>query len=265
MTDGLPAGWRSVHLKDLVYSLQYGYTAKAEHSGDGPRFLRITDIEDGRVDWSSVPRCTIAEEELPKYRLKDGDIAFARTGSIEKACLIKNPPEAVFASYLIRGRPVDHRTTRWLAAFVASFEYRKQVTAASGGIGRPNVNAKNLGRIKLRLPPLPEQHRIAEAIESYVTRLDDAVTTLERAQRNLKRYRASVLKAAVEGRLVTTEAELARAEGRAYEPASVLLERILVERRRRWEEAELAKMNANGRSRKTTGGRRSTRSRLHQT
>jgi type I restriction enzyme S subunit len=65
-------------------------------------------------------------------------------------------------------------------------------------------------------------------------------------QRNLKRYRASVLKAAVEGRLVPTEAELARAEGRDYEPASALLERILAERRRRWEEAELAKMKAKG-------------------
>ena len=63
------------------------------------------------------------------------------------------------------------------------------------------------------------------------------MATLERVQRNLKRYRASVLKAAVEGRLVPTEAELARAEGRDYEPASVLLERILAERRRRWQEA----------------------------
>jgi type I restriction enzyme S subunit len=72
------------------------------------------------------------------------------------------------------------------------------------------------------------------------------MASLERVQRNLKRYRASVLKAAVEGRLVPTEAELARADGREYEPASVLLERILAERRRRWEGAELAKMKAKG-------------------
>jgi len=89
----------------------------------------------------------------------------------------------------------------------------------------------------LPLPPLPEQHRIVEAIESYFTRLDDAAATLERVQRNLKRYRASVLKAAVEGRLVPTEAELARAKGRDYEPASVLLAHTLAERRRRWQEA----------------------------
>jgi type I restriction enzyme S subunit len=108
------------------------------------------------------------------------------------------------------------------------------------------VSGRQAAKIPLSIAPSAEQHRIVEAIDSYFTRLDDAVATLERVQRNLKRYRASVLKAAVEGRLVPTEAELARAEGRDYEPASVLLERILAERRRRWEEAELAKMKAKG-------------------
>ena len=77
-------------------------------------------------------------------------------------------------------------------------------------------------------------------------KLDAAVAALERVRANLKRYRASVLKAAVEGRLVPTEAELARKEGRDFEPASVLLDRILAERRRRWEESELARMKAAG-------------------
>ncbi len=101
---------------------------------------------------------------------------------------------------------------------------------------------------KLRFPiaPLAEQSRVVEAIETQLPRLDAAVAALERVQANLKRYRASVLKAAVEGRLVPTEAELARQEGRDYEPASELLKRILAERRRRWEEAELAAMKAKG-------------------
>ncbi|NUQ78165.1 MAG: restriction endonuclease subunit S [Polyangiaceae bacterium] len=105
-----------------------------------------------------------------------------------------------------------------------------------------------LRKLSFPLPPKPEQVRLVDAIESYLTRLDETVATLERVQRNLKRYRASVLKAAVEGRLVPTEAELARAEKRDYEPASELLKRILVERRRRWEEAELAKMKASGKT-----------------
>ena len=111
---------------------------------------------------------------------------------------------------------------------------------------RPRVDYSQIAEFELGLPPTHEQHRIVAALESYLSRLDAATAALERVQRNLARYRASVLHAAVTGRLVPTEAELARAEGREYEPASVLLERILVERRRRWEEAELAKMVAKG-------------------
>ena len=69
-------------------------------------------------------------------------------------------------------------------------------------------------------PPLPEQHRIVAEIETQFTRLDASVAALRRVQANLKRYRASVLKAACEGRLVPTEAELARSEGRGYETRS---------------------------------------------
>lgn len=113
---------------------------------------------------------------------------------------------------------------------------------------RPRVDYGQIGEFRVDLPPSTEQHRIVSAVESYFTWLDDAVATLERVQRNLKRYRASVLKAAVEGSLVSTQAELARAGGRSYEPASVLLKHILAERRRRWEEAEVAKMAAKGKA-----------------
>lgn len=116
----------------------------------------------------------------------------------------------------------------------------------ASGTTFPEISGRQAAKIPLPIAPLSEQHRIVDAVESYFTRLDDAVATLERVQRNLQGYRASVLKAAVEGRLVPTEAELARAEGHDYEPASVYLERILAERRRRWEEAELAKMKAKG-------------------
>jgi len=85
------------------------------------------------------------------------------------------------------------------------------------------------------LPPLPEQRRIVAKIETQFTRLDAGVAALGRAQANLRRYKASVLKAACEGRLVPTEAELARAENRDYEPAGQLLARILAERRAKWE------------------------------
>jgi type I restriction enzyme S subunit len=98
------------------------------------------------------------------------------------------------------------------------------------------------------IAPLSEQRRIVDAIDSYLTRLDDAIASLERVRAKLKAYRASVLKAAVEGRLVPTETSIARAEKRAYESADVLLARILEERRRRWEQAELARLKAAGKT-----------------
>lgn len=87
---------------------------------------------------------------------------------------------------------------------------------------------------KVLLPPIGIQHSIVAEIEKQFTRLDAGVAALKRAQANLKRYRAAVLKAACEGKLVPTEAELARAEGRSYESGAALLERILAERRARW-------------------------------
>ena len=102
----------------------------------------------------------------------------------------------------------------WIFNRVRSRSFIADVCENLQGVVYPAIRPRDVRAHKLPIPPLPEQHRIVEAIESYLTRLDDAVASLERVQRNLERYRASVLKAAVEGRLVPTEAELARQEGR---------------------------------------------------
>ena len=81
--------------------------------------------------------------------------------------------------------------------------------------------------MSIPLPPLPEQRRIVAEIEKQFTRLDAGVAALKRVQANLKRYRASVLKAACEGRLAPQDP--------ADEPADRLLARILAERRAKWE------------------------------
>ena len=114
-------------------------------------------------------------------------------------------------------------------------DYVKQ---AQGGVGLAHITKSKFVDSFVPLPPLPEQRRIVAEIETQFTRLDASVDGLKRAQANLKRYRASVLKAACEGKLVPTEAELARVEGRYYEPADRLLERILTERRAQWESQE---------------------------
>jgi type I restriction enzyme S subunit len=112
--------------------------------------------------------------------------------------------------------------------------YWTQVTSNTSGIAVPNVNASKLESFTIPVAPLDEQQCIVEEIEKQFTRLDAGVAALKRAQANLKRYRAAVLKAACEGKLVPTEAEIAGAEGRSYESGEELLQRILAERRAKW-------------------------------
>ncbi len=143
---------------------------------------------------------------------------------------------------------------RFLAAIWDSPTVREkleQTARTTAGIFK--VNQQDLNRVALPLPPLAEQRRIGDEIEKQFTRLDAAVAGLKRIQASLKRYRASVLKAACEGRLVPTEAELARREGRGYETGEQLLKRILVERRARWEADQAERMKVAGKAAKDPG------------
>ena len=123
--------------------------------------------------------------------------------------------------------------------------FREYLASNASGVGGSLMRVRDatFTDYPFPLPPLPEQHRIVAEIEKQFTRLDASVAALKRVQANLKRYRASVLKAACEGKLVPTEAELARTEGRNYDPADRLLQRILTERRARWESHEKRRGN----------------------
>ena len=118
--------------------------------------------------------------------------------------------------------------------------FRNYLATNASGVGGSLMRVRDttFANYPFPLAPLAEQRRIVAEIEKQFTRLDASVAALKRVQANLKRYRASVLKAACEGKLVPAEAELALSEGRDYEPADRLLERILSERRARWESQE---------------------------
>ncbi|MBD0373707.1 MAG: restriction endonuclease subunit S [Pyrinomonadaceae bacterium] len=120
------------------------------------------------------------------------------------------------------------------------------VLSFSSGTTFPEISGKNCGLIPFPLAPLSEQRRIVAEIEKQFARLDEGIAALKRMEEDLQLYRASVLKAACEGRIVPTEAALARTEGGEYAPASVLLQRILKQRRAQWEREQLARMKALG-------------------
>lgn len=116
--------WFEKPLKNISEDVTYGYTSKSSDKAIGPHMLRITDIQDNRVDWSAVPYCEIDENKKQQYLLKAGDLVFARTGAtVGKSFLIReNPPESVYASYLIRVRCNSENSIEYLALFFQSNE-----------------------------------------------------------------------------------------------------------------------------------------------
>ena len=99
----IPLGWRVVKVRELASNIQYGLTQSAQTRQVGPWFLRITDIQGGKVDWGKVPFCEVTPSENERYRLKIGDILVARTGaSTGENIYLSKVADAVFASYLVR-------------------------------------------------------------------------------------------------------------------------------------------------------------------
>ena len=161
------SGWKTKPLGDFAESVDYGVTASANEEPLGPKFLRITDIQDGAVNWDSVPWCECDTRSASDARLKVGDIVFARTGATTgKSFLIRDcPTDAVFASYLIRVRVGTSAEPRFVSHFFQTENYWAQVAKGARGVAQPGVNATTLKALQIPLPPLAEQRRIAEVLD----------------------------------------------------------------------------------------------------
>jgi len=159
--------WKIVRLNEIAESVDYGVTASAIDHPIGPKFLRITDIQNGTVDWDSVPWCECDICSTVDQRLNPGDIVFARTGATTgKSFLIQEcPKDAIFASYLIRVRVGALAEPRYISHFFQTPNYWAQITKSARGVAQPGVNATILKELKIPLPTLEEQKRIADVLD----------------------------------------------------------------------------------------------------
>jgi type I restriction enzyme S subunit len=234
MNDELPQGWAETTVGEIAEDISYGFTAKATTEPVGPRLLRITDIQNGSVQWESVPYCEIPKGKAANYSLRDGDIVFARTGATTgKSFRIRSCPEAVFASYLIRVRPSQSTLPEFLAHFFQSASYWNQISENLSGSAQPNCNASKLATISLPLAPLPEQRRIVAKLTELLGKVGASQQRLAKIPVLLKRFRQSVLAAACSGRLTADWRE----EEREIESAGDFVRRIQVERKDAYERA----------------------------
>jgi type I restriction enzyme S subunit len=179
--------WKETTLTDLCTEISYGYTESAKQEKVGPKFLRITDIASGRLDWANVPYCPITDSNFDKYKLLPGDIVIARTGATTGAnYTIKetDPKDVVFASYLIRYKiNIKKANPYFIGQILQSSNWKDYVDAIAGGSAQPGANAKQLGSFDILLPPLPEQTAIASILSS----LDDKIDLLHRQNATLEK------------------------------------------------------------------------------
>jgi type I restriction enzyme S subunit len=187
MNNSSPQGWKKCKLGEICCDVSYGYTESASLDPIGPKFLRITDIVPGRVNWETVPYCKISSENHLKYQLQEGDIVIARTGATTgynytiKSGDIKH--DSVFASYLIRYR-VDKKKAApfFIGHLLTSTVWQGFVEGVLGGSAQPGANAKQFADFEILLPPLSEQRAIAGVLSS----LDDKIDLLHRQNKTLE-------------------------------------------------------------------------------
>jgi len=257
----LPTSWTVCFVGDTTVDVQSGFPSGVHNKeGIGIPHLRPMNISrQGELDLNDVKY--VASDASP-LRVEAGDVLFNNTNSPEligkTASIPQEASEQAFSNHMTRLRTatgIDPKfVARQLHFLWMSGYFRLRCT---NHVNQASISSTTLAAtVPLVVAPSEEQSRIVDEIEKQFSRLDAATAALKRVQANLKRYRASVLKVACEGRLVPTEAELARREGREYEPADKLLGRILRERRSRWEADTLAKMIASGKSPKDDGWKR---------
>ena len=159
----IPESWVWVRWGSIAESIQYGYNAPAKQEGR-IKMVRISDIHENTVAWSSVPFCDIDDSDISTYLLQPNDILFARTGgTVGKSFLVSEVPcESIYAGYLIRTRYSSLLSPQYLKYFMESPLYWQQLKSGTTATAQPNCNGQTLAKMLLPLPPAKEQLQIVE-------------------------------------------------------------------------------------------------------
>ena len=192
--DGTTAGdWIQCTVAEACGSINYGLTASASSRSDGPKFLRITDIVSGSIDWNTVPHVEADDNTVAKYRLHDGDIVIARTGaSTGTSVYVSDPPPSVFASYLVRLQAKPEIDARFLAYYLKSKEFWDFIRGVLGDkSAQPNASASTMTAAPFRAPRDEAQQR---AIAHILGTLDDKIELNRRMNQTLEEMARALFK-----------------------------------------------------------------------
>jgi type I restriction enzyme, S subunit len=239
---GLPPGWEVRELREVA-EVRLG-RQRSPSRAQGPnmrKYVRAANVTWNGVDVSDVKEMDFDDKEFGRFQLRDGDLLIVEgSGSateVGKPAVWRGEvADCCFQNTLIRVR-ADSELVPWLLKHFQKDAKTGEFARASRGIGIHHIGSKTLEKWKVSLPPLPDQRRIVARIESLQARSRRAKEALDAIPPLLERFRQSVLAAAFRGDLTADW----RRKNPDVEPASVLLERIRAERKRRWIAAEAEK------------------------
>ncbi len=208
----VPKGWRVKEIRDEASNIQYGLTQSGSQVEIGPKFLRITDIQGGKINWDQVPYCVAASDELEKYKIKVGDILVARTGaSTGENIFIVDAPNSVFASYLVRFQFDSQGIARVIGEYMRTKSYFDFVANSIGGSAQPNASAQVLASAQ-SVFPTPD---IAWAFAKMVAPLDRMRAINDKQSRTLAQIRDALLPKLMSGEIQLPLEETIRSESNA--------------------------------------------------
>ena len=225
----LPAGWRWIKLGSAIEEPAYGTSKKCSYESSGLGVLRIPNVVKGAIEADDLKFAEFTEDERKSYELREGDLLLIRSNgsvSIVGRCAIIEPKHTgfLYAGYLIRLRPrAPVLNSRFLRDQMSSHSLRSQIEfSAKSTSGVNNINSKEIQRLLIALPPLPEQQEIVRLLDEQFEAIERNEQELDAALQRSEALRQSILKRAFSGRLVPQDP--------ADEPASTLLARLRTER-----------------------------------
>jgi type I restriction enzyme S subunit len=239
----LPDGWQWVKMNDACSRVQDGthFSPKEQTRIGDFKYITAKNIKHWGLDLSNltyVPE-RVHREIYKRCNVEKDDVLYIKDGVTTGIATVNTLEEefSLLSSVALLKPRHDILDSLFLKYYLNSPEGFRNMTGQMTGTAIKRLILQKIKAAAIPLAPLPEQRRIVAEIEKQFTRLEAGVAALRRVQANLKRYRAAVLKAACEGRLVPTEAELAKT-GRhksLFESGESLLARILTDRRKNWQ------------------------------
>lgn len=222
-------GWRDAELRDICSSITDGDHLPPPKRASGIPFLTIGNISSGRLDFSEtrfVPEsyfASIKPERLPKR----GDTLFTVVGAtIGIPVLVDTDRAFCFQRHIAILKPSKETTPKFLHMLMGNPTVFREAWERVTGTAQPTLPLGNLRSIPINIPSLPEQQEIVRRVEKLLAVADQIEARFTEAKRRVDNITQSLLAKAFRGELVPTEYELARAEGRSFESAEELLERI---------------------------------------